>query len=91
LSDAQTTARHSFSVAQWGSSFFRQPLAEIRDRLELSVVLLLEQGGAYLRPAGINVEDVLLRAPRECEDRWGRERLLEPVERLLLQWRGGWF
>ena len=61
---------------------------DIGDPLELPVVLLLQQGGAHLRPAGIHVEDVLPPAPRECEDRWGREGLLEPVERLLLQWRG---
>jgi len=73
-----------------GECICRQPPADVCDRLELPVVLLLEQGGAHLRPACIHVQHLLPPAPRECEDRWGRERLLEPFERLLLQWRGGW-
>jgi len=66
-----------------------QPPAGVRDRLKLSIVFLLEQGGAHLRSACVHVEDVLPPASRECEDRRGRKGLLQRVERLMLQRRGG--
>jgi len=56
-----------------------QPSADVRDGLELAVVLLLEQGGAHLRSARVHVEDVLAPASREFEDRRGREGLFKPV------------
>ena len=65
------------------------PPADVRDGLKLYVILLLEKGGAHLRRARGRVEDVRSPASRECEDRRGQKGLLEPVERLLLQRRGG--
>jgi len=66
-----------------------QTLADLRDGLELAVVLLLEQGGTHLRSGRAHVEDVLAPASRECENRRGLKGLFKPVERLLLQRRGG--
>jgi len=60
-----------------------QPSADVRDGLELSGVLILEQGCAHLRFARVHIEDVLGPASRECEDRRGRKGLFKPVERLF--------
>jgi len=66
-----------------------QPSADVREGLELPVVLHLEQGGAHLRSTRDLVGDVLQPAPREGEDRRDREHFRKPVKRLMLQARCG--